>query len=225
MPLNTFYGYKTAGLFQNNQEYMDYGVYINPKTGQGDMKYIDRDDDKKISVGDGTLENHGDLINLGDTNPRYLFGIDLGFKWKGFDFSSFIQGVGKRNYFLNNTELIPLISDSRMPYKEHLDYWTPENNDTFWPRLYSGSGHSYWPSDYWIQNGAYIRLKNIELGYTIPESITTKVYISKARFYVSGQDLWEFTKVLSFVDPEYPNNAGNVYPFYRTISFGVNVTF
>lgn len=224
-PLNSLWGYKTDGLFQSDQEYIDNGVYIHPNTGEGDMKYVDLDGDKRINAGGGTLEDHGDLVHLGDDTPRYLFGLNLGFQWKSFDFSCLFQGVGKRNFFLAVSEYKPIYRDWKMPWKEHLDYWTPENRDAFWPRLYGNSEHSYWDSDYWIQNGAYLRCKNMEVGYTLPAVITRKVKIDKARFFVSGQDLFEITNVFSWVDPEFPHNAGNVYPFYRSASIGINVTF
>lgn len=225
MPLNTIWGYKTDGMFQTDQEYTDYGVFINPLSGKGDLKYLDLNHDKKISVGEGTLADHGDLIKLGDTNPRYLFGINLGFRLKGIDFSCFLQGVGKRIFMLESKSLQPLVSASYMPWREQLDYWTPDNPDAFWPRLDVSDRSSYLPSDHWVQNAAYIRLKNIELGYTIPQILTQRVHIDKARFFVSGQDLWEATKVFSFIDPEYPNNSELVYPFYRTMSVGLNITF
>lgn len=224
-PLNTMWGYKTDGLFQSNQEYADYGVYINARTGQGDMKYLDLDGSKRIDTGSGTLEDHGDLVLLGDDNPRYVFGINLGLEWKGFDFSCFFQGVGKRKFFLNAERFMPMYQDWLMPWKEHSDYWTPENPDAYWPRLYNTSNHSYWESDYWIQNGAYLRCKNMELGFTLPELITRKVKIEKARFFISGQDLFEFTNVFSWIDPEFSHGSTDVYPFYRSASIGINVTF
>lgn len=230
LPLNTMWGYKTDGLFQSDQEYQEYGVFISSLTGAGDMKYLDLDGNKKITVGAGTLEDHGDLVRLGDTNPRYLFGINLGFKWKGIDFSSFFQGVGKRNFSMFNgdmwSSMFTVYSDAiSMPFREQLDYWTTENPDAFWPRPYNNGMQSYWPSDYWIQDAAYIRLKNIEIGYTIPQSLVEKVHLSKVRFFVTGQDLWESTKTFSYIDPESPDNASFIYPFYRTISLGLNVQF
>ncbi len=225
MPLGSIWGYKTEGLFKNVEEVEAYDVFIHALTSAGDMKYIDIDGNKRISAGSGTMEDHGDLVHLGDDNPRYSFGVNLAFSWKGFDFSSFLQGIGKRVFFVNPSQMIPVRTQSKMPYKEHLDYWTPDNLDAFWPRLYVEGTHSYWESDYWLQNGAYIRLKNIELGYTLPASVSQRAFMSKARIYVAGQDLWEATKTLSFYDPEYPNNAGNIYPFYRTISLGLNITF
>lgn len=225
LPLNTIWGYKTDGLFQSDQEYKDYGVVINPKTGQGDMKYLDLDGDKKISMGDGTLANPGDLVRMGDTNPRYMFGLNLGFEYKGFSFSTFLQGVAQRKMLLNTVDFQPMFSEVRMPYKEQLDYWTPENPNAFWPRPYLNSTHSYLASDYWLQNAAYLRVKNVELGYTLPGSLMKKTALNKVRVFVSGQDVFEFTKVFSFIDPEFPDNAGVTYPFFRTFQAGLNITF
>ena len=225
-PLGTLWGYETDGLFQSDQEVEDYGVFITAQHGAGDMKYIDQNNDKRISVGSGTVDDHGDLLHLGDDNPRYQFGVNLGFSWKGFDFSCFFQGVGKRAFFVDNWDLAPMRASYKMPNKHHLDYWTLDNSDAFWPRLYANSDHSYWPSDYWLQNGAYIRLKNIEIGYTLPSSITNRMQINKARLYIAGQDLWEYDKTLSVYDPEYlDGSAQSVYPFSRTVSLGLNVTF
>jgi hypothetical protein len=230
MPINTIWGYKTDGLFQSDQEYADYGVYIDPKTGGGDVKYLDLDGNKRIDIGEGTLKNHGDLVLLGDANPRYLFGVSFGFKWNGLDFSTFFQGVGKRNFAMQSGDIwnspYTVFSDAiAMVLREQLDYWTPDNPKAFWPRPYVNGLQSYMPSDYWIQDAAYIRLKNIEIGYTIPPSLSQKAAISKARLFISGQDLWETTKTFSYIDPESPNNIGYIYPFYRSVSFGLNVTF
>ena len=111
-----------------------------------------------------------------------------------------------------------------MPSTIHRDYWTEDNPDAFWPRLYNYNGDmfNFQPSDKWVQNAAYLRLKNITLGYTVPIS---RRYIEKLRFYISGNDIWEKSDILKVFDPEAGNNVGrNYYPFFRTWSFGVNIT-
>lgn len=225
MPVNTIWGYQTGGLFQSDQEYKDYGVTQNSKTGAGDVKYIDKNDDKVISAGKGTIDDHGDLVNLGTNAPRYTFGLDLGFRWKGFDFSAFLQGVGSRKFLLKTNALMPFFENWRYPLAEQRDFWTIDNPEAFWPRPYRGSSHNYAVSDKWVQNAAYIRLKNIQIGYTLPKTLTEKVKMSKVRVFVSGQDLWEYTKVFNFIDPETPDNKDFVYPFYRVVSTGLNITF
>ena len=110
-----------------------------------------------------------------------------------------------------------------MPWTIHRDYWTPDNTDAFWPRLYNQNTFNYNPSDKWVQNAAYIRLKNIQFGYNIP---IKKTIAQKLRVYVSGDDIWEHSDLLKVFDPEVGNDAkATYYPFFRTWSFGVNLTF
>jgi hypothetical protein len=112
-----------------------------------------------------------------------------------------------------------------MPWTIHRDYWTEENPDAFWPRIYNNNGNdfNFKASDKWVQNGAYVRLKNIQLGYKLP---INKRIVEHARIYLSGTDLWEYTNVLPVFDPEVGNNASaNYYPFFRTWSLGLNFTF
>jgi hypothetical protein len=189
------------------------------------MKYIDLDGDKKITPGTGTLSDHGDLVFLGDNGPRYNFGLNLGFQWKGLDFNTFFQGVGKRKFFPHQWMLTSMLNATLMPFEEQLDYWTKENPDAFWPRPFVDGDQSYWSSDYWIQNAAYIRLKNIELGYSLPLPLLKRLGMNKFRVFVNGQNLWESTKTFSYIDPESPEGVSWIYPFYRTVSFGVNIQF
>lgn len=224
-PLNSIWGYKTDGYFQEAGEYAAYGVeqFNHAKVGPGDVKYLDLDGSKKIDSGEGTPQNPGDLVCLGNTNPRYTYGINLGFQWKGFDFSAFFQGVGKRNFLIETATLAPMLNTYNLPWSIHQDYWTEDNRNAFWPRLYLQNDFNYKPSDKWVQDGSYIRLKNVQLGYLVP---VNKKYIQKLRVYLSGDDLWEHSKVLDVIDPESSNNvASGMYPFFRTVSLGLNLTF
>jgi TonB-linked SusC/RagA family outer membrane protein len=225
-PLNSVWGFKTDGLFQSAQEATDYKskvvypFFATPTAG--DVKYLDLNGDGVISAGGGTPENKGDLVYLGNTNARYTYGFDLGFSWKGFDFSCFFQGSLGRKFLISEETLSPILGTADMPWTIHMDRWTPDNPNAFFPRMYQTSAHNFRPSDRWTQNGNYLRLKNIQLGYTIP---VNKKYFRELKVYVSGQDLWEATKVLSVFDPEVGNNVGaTTYPFYRTVSFGVNIS-
>jgi hypothetical protein len=115
-----------------------------------------------------------------------------------------------------------MLGTADMPWTIHMDRWTPDNPNAFFPRMYQTSAHNYKPSDRWTQNGSYLRLKNIQIGYTIP---VRKKYMRELKVYVSGQDLWESTKVLSVFDPEVGNNVGaTAYPFYRSVAFGLNIS-
>ena len=115
-----------------------------------------------------------------------------------------------------------MLGTADMPWTIHMDRWTPENPDAFFPRMYQTSAHNYRPSDRWAQNGSYIRLKNVQLGYSVP----FKRVVRELKIYVSGQDLWEKTDVLDVFDPEVGNDvSARTYPFYRSISFGLNLSF
>lgn len=224
-PINSMWIYKTDGYWSSREEYLASGVesFNSAVVTAGDVKYLDLNGDKKILNGSTTTDDPQDLYYAGTSDPRFLFGINLGATWNNFDLSIFLQGVGKRKFLLNTETLAPLYRSYMMPLTIHRDYWTPENTDAFWPRLYEGSDYNYKPSDRWIQDGKYMRLKNIQLGYTVP---IPKRYIERLRVYVSGDNLCEFTNALKIVDPESPTNTKTeAYPFARTVTFGVNLTF
>lgn len=227
-PMNSVWGYRTDGFFQSQAEYDAYKEQVSTpffpgNAGAGDIKYLDLDGNGVISAGEGTPENPGDLVYLGTTNARYTYGLDLGFDWKHFDFSVFFQGAAKRKFLINEGTLSPMLGTADMPWTIHMDRWTPENPDAYFPRMYQTSAHNYRSSDRWAQNGNYLRLKNLQLGYSVP--IRTDK-IQRLRVYFSGQDLWEMTDVMSVFDPEVGNNvSATTYPFYRSFSFGLNVTF
>jgi TonB-linked SusC/RagA family outer membrane protein len=223
-PVNSIFGYKTDGLFQTQQEVEDH-VFQDSKTGPGDVKYVNLNDDEVISAGRQTEEDHGDLVYLGNNNPRYTFGIQGGFNWKGLDFSMFFQGVGRRVFMLKQQFIMPYSSGEFGPQKHNLDYWRDDNRDAFWPRLMVGGTHNFIPSDKWIQDAAYIRLKDIQIGYTIPDRLLSGIGIQKLRIYAAGHDIWESTKVLGFIDPETPNQATYQYPFRRSYTVGLNLNF
>lgn len=230
--VNTIWGYKTDGFWSSREEYLKYKEenpgYKSFNDGiisGGDVKYLAQGKaDHEIGVGGGTPDNPGDLVCLGNTTPRYLYGISLSAQWKGFDLSVMFQGVGKRDVMLNGS-MFPLFKAEEMPWTIHRDYWTEDNQDAFWPRLYLYKGDDFnsKSSDRWMQDASYFRLKNLTLGYTIP---VAKKYMEKLRFYVTGQDLFEITNMLSVMDPEAENNASRaLYPFFRSWTIGLNVTF
>lgn len=223
-PLNSIYGYKTDGLFQSDSE-VEAHAFQSTKTDAGDMKYVDINGDDQINAGKQTFDDHGDLQYLGNTNPRYTFGIQGGFTMKGFDFMAFFQGVGKRIFLMDNAVIQPYWRPDFAPQRHTLDYWTPENTDAFWPRLMVAANHNFLPSDKWLQNAAYIRLKDVQVGYTVPQQLVSKLAISKLRFYIAGHDVWEATGVLDVIDPETPDQATYQYPFRRTYTVGVNLNF
>ncbi len=225
-PLNSVWGYRTGGYFPSAQAANDYKASVQypffANYTAGDMKYLDLNGDGVISGGEGTPTKPGDLVYLGTTNARFTYGLDFGFSWNRFDFSALFQGVFARKFLINEGTLSPILGTADMPWTIHMDRWTPDNLNSFFPRMYQTSAHNFRPSDRWAQDGSYIRLKNLQIGYSVP----FKKFIKDMRIYVSGQDLWESTKVLSVFDPEVGNNVGaTAYPFYRTVAFGVNVSF
>lgn len=228
MPINSIYGYRSLGYFQNAGE-----VTSSPKQfgttnqGPGDIKYEDVNGDKLINGGTGTPADHGDLVYLGNTSPRYNFGINLGAQWNGFDLSVLLQGTGKRSFIIYPTQAIPYVQSWRYPLTNYIgNYWTEDNRDARFPRPIAGGGTNTRINSAFVQNGAYIRLKNLQLGYTIPASWVSKVKIQTARIFFSGQDIWTNTKAwYKYFDPESPNNASYAYPYFSTYAFGLNVTF
>jgi hypothetical protein len=234
--MNTIWGYKTDGYWSSLEEYQQYKEahpgyksFSDGKVGGGDVRYLTLPDadgsiDHQVGAGDGTKENHGHLVCLGNSTGRYLYGLNLSAQWKGFDFAIMFQGVAKRKILVDAEAITPFGRTHQMPWTIHRDYWTEDNPDAYWPRLYNYNGDmfNFQPSDKWVQNAAYLRLKNITLGYTIP---VPKRYLQKLRVYISGNDVWEKSDILKVFDPEAGNNVGrNYYPFFRTWSFGVNVT-
>jgi len=225
-PINSVWGYRTAPGYFNSQEEVDaYKAKVTPlfpNIGPGDIQYLDLDGNGRIDNGENNPKNPGDLVFLGTTNARYTYGFDLGVTWKRFDFSVFFQGALKRTFLIDQGTMSPLNQTSDMPWTIHMDRWTPENHNAYFPRMYQASAHNYQASDRWAQNGNYLRLKNIQLGYVLP---INKKYVHDMKVYVSGQDLWETTRVLSVFDPEVGNNvSATAYPFFRTISFGLSFT-
>ena len=229
-PLNTIWGYKTDGLWKSREEYEaykeahpGYQSFNDAKVSGGDVKYLAQGDGcHTVGQGGGTPEDPGDLVYLGSSNGRYFYGINLGLQWKGFDFSVMFQGVAKRKVLIEAAQIAPLASTSEMPWTIHRDYWTEENPNAYWPRLYSGNSFNYNPSDRWVQDASYIRLKTLSIGYTVP---LKKFNIEKCRVYVTGNDLWEHTNMLKVFDPEVGNKpSANYYPFFRTWTIGLNIT-
>ena len=203
-------------------------AFQDNRAGAGDVKYNDINGDKRLSVGKGTVADHGDLVLLGTTAPRYLFGVNLGASWKGFDFSAFFQGVGKRSYRANPESVAPLLVTWKQAMGIHSDYWTPEHTNALFPRPYTGATHNYVASDKWTLNASYVRLKSVQFGYTVPSRLTERIKISRARIFFSGQDILTFSglgKFQGYFDPETRDGVENDYPFFATASVGINVSF
>lgn len=203
--------------------------------GPGDIKYKDLNGDGKVSFGSNTVDDHGDLKVIGNSTPRYQYGIRLGADFKGFDFSAFAQGVGKRDLWASGPIFIPGYRFNEAWYANHLDYWTPENPGAFYPRptdqVQSNDNLNFRVQSKYLLNMAYLRMKNITVGYALPKKLTDKVKMDRVRVYFSGENLFEFDKLDLPVDPEVDYTDvqtdqitfGRVYPYHRTFSFGLQV--
>jgi TonB-linked SusC/RagA family outer membrane protein len=226
-PLNSIFGFTTDGYFSTVDEVKAWAFQDN-RTGPGDVKYKDLNGDGRITVGDGNTSNYGDLSFLGTTQPRYLFGANVNLTWKGFDITAFVQGVGKRTYRPEQQTIAPLMVSWKQPLAIHRDYWTPENPNALYPRPFTGGNHNYLVADKWLLNGQYMRLKNLQVGYTFPNKLMKKAKISKARIFFTSTDLWTWSKLGNFkgyFDPEQRDNIENDYPFFATASMGLNLNF
>ncbi|MGL6179199.1 MAG: SusC/RagA family TonB-linked outer membrane protein, partial [Tannerellaceae bacterium] len=135
-------------------------------------------------------------------------------------------GVGKRSFYLDGEVFQPFRDTwSNYSYSYFSDYWTPENPNALLPRLYAGVKHNYQYSSHWVQNAAYVRMKNLQFGYTFNQNWVQKCKIEKLRLYFSGENLFEFSKLFKHYDPELTMVSGYMYPIMRSYSFGLNVTF
>lgn len=232
LPLYCYYGYKTDGFFQNEEDIKSAALPIGASVQPGDVRYKDRN-------GDGIIDDN-DRYVLGHAFPRYTFGLTYDVSWKGFDFSMMWQGVGKRDMALRGELLEPFHgSYSFVMFEHQLDYWTPSNTDARWPRLTapstSSQANNYGKgSDIQILNAAYLRLKNIQIGYTLPKQWTKYIGAEKVRFYLNGQNLLTFC-ANSFINPESSEfganmnasgaNSGRNYPLLKYYGGGIDIVF
>ena len=240
--MGDIYGYKVEGIAQTDQQMNEWLANNKPSWGSnwaaGDVMYKDLDGDKKVNSGKSTYDDMGDLTKIGNSLPRYRFGITLDANWKGFDFLIFMQGVGKRDFWDASPYSVGANTGmwQAAAFKDHLDYWRPEtdtnlgpNTNAFYPRpLFGAGGKNFQTSDRYLQNAAYMRIKNIQLGYTLPAAIASKIGASRVRFYFSAENLATFTKMNKIFDPEATGGdwgPGKLYPLQRTISFGLNLNF
>jgi TonB-linked SusC/RagA family outer membrane protein len=227
-PINTYFAYVFDGLIRNQQELDAYkklqGVPSDIQIG--DARFKDVNGDGKISAYGNKPGDNGDVVNVGTISPRYNFGVNLTANYSNFDISIFLQGVGKRTLFRTGEYSIPWSDWWRQPPAFYYNQtWNADRPNAKYPELSNGNIRywNYQPSTLQKVNGAYIRLKNLTIGYSLPKSLLDKTFLSRARVYVGGQDLWEKDSVLGGWDPEASQNGFN-YPFQRFFSFGLDIT-
>lgn len=251
------WGYRIDGLFKNDEEAAAYAANLDlthvmkgcyNATGAygigvrgGDPKYLDLNGDGFVNAGNSTLDNPGDRVIIGNSVPRFRYGINLNASWCGIDLSVFFQGIGRKDWYPGGDNLRFWGAYSR-PYTTFIprnfmsDVWSETNTDAYFPRprayaaLSTTNPTIYYANDRYLQNLAYCRLKNLTIGYTFPQKWTQKIFLQKIRIYFSGENLVTWTALKSkFLDPEEASassdNRSNVYPWSRTFAFGLNVTF
>ena len=242
--LNNIWGYTTAGLAQSQEEMDAWLAKNKPSWGSnwaaGDVKYVDLNGDGQVNKGSQLLGDTGDYSIIGNSTPRYNFGINLNANWKGIDLSMFWQGTAKRDYWLSGPYFWGVQGGQWQSagFVEHWDFWRAEddplgaNTDAYFPRaLFGGSDKNQQTSTGYLQDASYIRLKNIQLGYTLPANLVKKAGMSSVRVYVSADNLLTISDITGMFDPEalydgsgYGGN-GKMYPLQKTISVGLNVNF
>lgn len=232
-----------------DQSYLQNGSF---RFGAGDIKYKDLNKDGKIDTGKGTIDDHGDLKRIGNQLPRYEYSLRVGAMLKGFDVEVLLQGVGKRDMWSTSSLFVPHAAGAQMNiFENQLDYWTESNQNARFPRPYingafgslsglpGNSGcNNFAPQTKYLNNLAYLRVKNFTVGYTLPQNLTRKIFVEKLRFYFSAQNLFTFDHIDGVMDPEctggssktYTNGmdmtmAGRAMPFNRQWSCGLQITF
>ncbi|MBO9595749.1 MAG: SusC/RagA family TonB-linked outer membrane protein [Niabella sp.] len=225
MSTNSIFGYKADGYFDTPDELKSVPVRTT-STGVGDIKLVDVNNDGFINQGINTAANHGDLVYLGNTNSRYVFGFNAGVNWKGFDFSVLFNGVGKRSLLLEPYATIAFYDGWRMPWAIHEDYWTPDNPNAKFPAIRMSDRVNDVVSSHWVQDASYIRLKNLQVGYTLAKRVHHIKAVGDIRVYFSGQDLWEKTGMwFNYFDPENTDRVTFGYPLWRSYAAGLNISF
>lgn len=223
--IGEIWGYVSNGLFQTDAEaesWNDQSYLYSGKWGAGDVKYEDLDNNKKIDMGSNTLNDPGDRKIIGNSTPRYAYGITAGFDYKNVDFEMFWQGIGKRDYMPGGSSFWGFTSEWDTPLKSSLDYWTESNKDAYFPRPNWNNGGNRQTSTRYLQNASYVRLKNIVVGYSLPKTTLNKYKIQRLRFFIQGENLLTFTPLIKSFDPETLNNM--TYPINKKYSIGLNLT-
>lgn len=224
-PIDAFYGLVADRIAQESDFTYDveeatlvpnFPYIVSDPVAPGDIIYRDLNNDGEI-----TLDQDRKVI--GSHIPRYTYGFRGNMGWKGIDFSFFLQGVGDADGYLFGAARHAYINEGSLPQKIHLDRWTPENPDASYPRLAYQQTYNQRLSTFWLEDAAYLRLKNIQIGYTLPAQLTEGLRVSRLRIYASADNLLTQTDYFYGYDPETPVSSGGVYPQVKTYVFGLNI--
>ena len=220
-PINAFFGYESEGIFQTQKEVDDHAKQTGGKIAPGDLKYKDQN-------GDGVI-NGADRVYLGTYFPKITYGITAGANFKGFDLSIFLQGAGGVKGFVQGEILGEAGDKVGKPTSILLDAWTADNPTDKFPRVWSSFRQNNplnTPSSFWVRDASYLRIKNLQVGYTLPKQTLAKIGIDRARIYYSGQNILTASQFYKWVDPEAPaGERGYTYPQVLVNTIGINLTF
>lgn len=222
--MGEIWGYETSGIFQSQAEIAKapsqkqiYSGLLYP----GDIRYADLNGDSVISTGSNTVANPGDRKIIGNSTPRFQFGLNSNFSWKGFDLNIFFQGVGKRDVWVSDNLFWGAIAGGTGTKQVYESSWTPDRPNAFYP-AYRAASQNIQVQTRYLQNAAYIRLKNFTLGYSFPVKTVNHIGMQKIRFYVAGYNIWQYSKVPQVFDPEVLSAN---YPMIKSVAFGLQATF
>jgi TonB-linked SusC/RagA family outer membrane protein len=238
--IGEIWGLDVAGFFQSEDEVKNHPDQKAVGTGYhgylftpGDIKFNDRNGDGVVDRGKQTVDAPGDLHKIGNSRPRLPFNLDLSGSWKGFDARVFLQGIAQQdwypgggNFYFWGIYAQPWTNVTTL----NLDHWTPENPNAYFPRIKSYTAETAnselgIPNTRYIQNAAYLRVKNLMVGYTLPGSLTKRVKLDRVRFYFSAENLFDVSFIKGGLDPEGLNAPNYLYPFQKTYSWGLNFNF
>ena len=221
--LDSWYGYKTDGLHQNQEDIDAYptNTLYPGQIQPGDLRYVDITNDGKVDANDRVL--------LGNSTPTLNFGANLSLAYKNFDLLAIFQGATDGYGYMDFDAIGAVNGDGQKPSAMWLNRWTPENTNTNVPRLIDAINGPSMPQNsttsYWLRSTDYLRMKNLQLGYNIPTNVLDGWNISKLRVYYTAQNLFTITNYLKGWDPEAPSGRGSGYPVVMTNSIGFNLTF
>lgn len=257
--LGEIWGYTTEGFFVDQAD-IDSHAKQSPQMRAsptniwfpGDIKLLDVNGDGFINIGTNTVSNPGDRKIIGNSAPRYRFGINLGADWNNFFFSTFFQGVGKQDWY-PTPESDLFWGQYNRPYDTPPVFqlgkiWTPENTNAYFPRTMSRAASNATSRELgvaqtkYLQNVAYIRLKNIQIGYNLPQKLISKIGASNLKVYLSGENLWCYSPLYKLIGvghldventgpmdqlvaPGANNGSGDNYPMMKSFTFGLSITF
>lgn len=243
--LGDIWGFTTVGIAKTDQEMNAHLAKadqsrLGSNWSAGDIMYADINGDGVVDRGQGTAGDPGDLKIIGNSTPRFNFGLNLTAEWRGLDLKVFLQGTLKRDYWPGGEA--PFWGASgigkwqALGLKQHLDYFRADasnplgqNLDSYYPKANWGGGRNNNTQTRYLQNAAYARLKNLTLGYTLPQSLTRKFFVERLRFFASGENLFTLTKFTETADPELVGiggwGFGKTYPLSKTFSVGLDITF